>query len=122
MENKFEILDSEQGDVVIDFDGYIFKVSQLYLALANLFLIAGGLYELNTQLESIQSRCLPSIENSENWINKGVDCQILKPGKNWQSGKFRMKVTLEFCPDEPEIIEPESPLDDLRRKINEATS
>lgn len=30
-----------------------------------------------------------------------------------------IKVILEFCPDTPEIIEPESPLDDLRRMMNE---
>ncbi len=29
MEDKFQILDSEQGDVIIDFDGYILKASQL---------------------------------------------------------------------------------------------
>ncbi|MFB2835388.1 KGK domain-containing protein [Floridanema evergladense] len=30
-----------------------------------------------------------------------------------------IKVILKFCPDTPEIIEPESPLDDLRRMMNE---
>ncbi|XWK88497.1 MAG: KGK domain-containing protein [Phormidium sp.] len=30
-----------------------------------------------------------------------------------------IKVILEFCPDTPEIIETESPLDDLRRMMNE---
>jgi hypothetical protein len=122
MENKFEILNSEQGDLVIDIDGHLLKLSQLNLALANLILENGGLYELNSRLDDINSRGLPSIKETANWLTKGVDCQILKPGKNWQKGKFRMKVNLEFCPDEPEIIEPESPLDDLRRKINEATS
>jgi hypothetical protein len=51
------------------------------------------------------------VKNPDDWINNGVDCQILKPSKNWQKGKLRMKVSLEFCPDEPE-----SPLDDLRRR------
>ncbi|MBO1065034.1 MULTISPECIES: KGK domain-containing protein [Nostocales] len=40
---------------------------------------------------------------------------MLQPGKNWQKGKLRIKVTLQFCPDEPEIEEikePESPLDE----------
>lgn len=57
------------------------------------------------------------------------DCQLLKIGnKGWQTGKIKIKmsisplnrysdyVDLEFCPDEPEI--PESPLDDLRKMIN----
>jgi len=57
------------------------------------------------------------------WFNADVNCETLKIGaKGWQKGKFRIKITLEFCPDEPEITEPESPLDDLRRKINEGNS
>lgn len=65
------------------------------------------------------------------WLQNGIDCERLKPGLNeWQKGRVRIKVSLEFCPDEPEIEEelvseqveieePESPLDDLRRMINE---
>jgi len=63
------------------------------------------------------------------WFDKGLDCEILKVGaKGWQKGKIRIKVTLEFIPDEPEIeqtpeiTQPESPLDDIRRMINEATA
>ncbi len=59
----------------------------------------------------------------------GVKGEVLKYGsKGWQKGKLR--ITIEFCPDEPEVEEtpgsnqpetsqPESPLDDLRRMINE---
>lgn len=65
------------------------------------------------------------------WFDEGMDCEILKIGaKDWQKGKFRLKVTLEFIPDEPEvegrsanneqkINEPESPLDDLRQMLNQ---
>lgn len=122
MDDKFEVFDLEDGDIVIDFDGHILKLSQLDLALSNLILDNGHLHQLNSRLDSIKSRRLPSIENSENWLTNGVECQILKPSQNWQSGKFRIKVSLEFCPDEPEIKEPESPLDDLRRQINDLSS
>jgi hypothetical protein len=50
--------------------------------------------------------------------------------QGWKKGKMRIKlnVTIEFCPDEPEVKEipennesetsqPESPLDDLRRQL-----
>ncbi|OKH33930.1 hypothetical protein NIES2119_21795 [[Phormidium ambiguum] IAM M-71] len=69
----------------------------------------------------------------DKWFYTGIDCERLKPGtKNWQKGKVRIRVSLEFCPDEPEIEEeflsnqlevdpPESPLDDLRRMMNENT-
>lgn len=64
------------------------------------------------------------------WFNNGKDCEILSIGAGgWQKGKLRVKFTLEFCPDEPEIAEtmqskeiennqPESPLDDIRRMMN----
>ncbi|NET70477.1 MAG: hypothetical protein F6K62_05640 [Sphaerospermopsis sp. SIO1G2] len=122
MDDKFEILGSEDGDVVIDLNGHILKLSQLDLALSNLILDNGNLHQLNSRLDSIKSRRLPAIENSEDWINKGVECQVLKPGKNWQSGKFRIKLSIEFCPDESEIKEAESPLDDLRRQIDDISS
>ncbi|MFH7028655.1 MAG: KGK domain-containing protein [Heteroscytonema crispum UTEX LB 1556] len=67
------------------------------------------------------------------------ECEILRLGsKNWQKGKLRTQAvitfvadatakaqinfSLEFCPDEPEITQPESPLDDIRRMINSVTS
>ncbi|MBD2626466.1 KGK domain-containing protein [Trichormus variabilis] len=128
MEDNFEILDSEEGDIVIDCNGHILKVSQLDVALSKVILDKGSLNHLNHELKSINSRVLPDVKKPDDWINNGVACQILKPGKNWQTGKLRIKVNLEFCPDDPEIEqttksqEPESPLDDLRRMINDATS
>ena len=60
------------------------------------------------------------------FFQEGIECEILKFNSGeWQKGKMKIKVTLEFCPDEPEIAEikePESPLDDLRRMINDTTS
>lgn len=117
MEDNFKILNCDQGDIVIDFNGCIVKVSQLDLALSKVILDNGSLNRLNEQLKSINSRNLPSIKDSSNWFNQGVECQILQPSKNWESGKLRMKVIIEFSPDEPE-----SPLDDLRRMINETIS
>ncbi|MEA5519249.1 KGK domain-containing protein [Limnoraphis robusta] len=55
------------------------------------------------------------------WFNNGKECEILKLGsKGWQKGKVRFKVIVEFCPDEPEVSEPESPLDSLRQKLMES--
>jgi hypothetical protein len=67
----------------------------------------------------------------EKWFDEGIECEILKlRSGGWQKGKVRinLEVSVEFFPDEPEIEEttdikePESPLDDLRRMINDATS
>jgi len=68
------------------------------------------------------------------WMSDGTPCEILEPGKNWRKGRVRIKVSLEFHPDEPEILSSESdngsnknpvaqsldsPLDDIRSIINE---
>ncbi|MGI2902910.1 KGK domain-containing protein [Tolypothrix sp. VBCCA 56010] len=73
---------------------------------------------------------------------EGINCERLILGsKNWQNGKLRIrayiessydenegeenlnvKINLEFSPDEPEITEPESPLDDIRRMIKEVST
>jgi hypothetical protein len=127
MEGKFKILNSKQGDIVISFYNSILKLSKLKSAIVNVIL-SNDLQELNNRLVSEGGGKVPGGRNSSDLINGGVNCEILEPGKTWQKGKFRMKVYLEFCPDEPEIEEtteikePESPLDDLRRMINDATS
>ncbi len=34
----------------------------------------------------------------EKWCIKGVPCEVLTPNQGWKKGK--VKITLEFCPDE----------------------
>ncbi len=65
------------------------------------------------------------------WFGEGIECEILRVGAHgWKKGKIKLKlnVTIEFCPDEPEVEDtpknnqsqtskPESPLDDLRRQL-----
>ncbi|MEG4851953.1 KGK domain-containing protein [Microcoleus sp. B5-D4] len=91
----------------------------------NLFLIQQAL-NIDVALTTDQTRRL-----YENWFGEGIDCEILRVGANgWKKGKIKLKlnVTIEFCPDEPEVGEtpennesetskPESPLDDLRRQL-----
>ncbi|MGB3403043.1 MAG: KGK domain-containing protein [Microcoleaceae cyanobacterium] len=56
-------------------------------------------------------------------FKNGEACQMLKPYQGWQKGKLRIKLILEFIPDEPEIIEEnghhetESPLDEIRQQL-----
>jgi hypothetical protein len=63
---------------------------------------------------------------SKEWFDEGVGCEVLNLDRGWQKGKVR--ITLEFCPDEPVLTntseegdeassQPESPLDDIRRTI-----
>jgi hypothetical protein len=52
-----------------------------------------------------------------NWTGKGVHCEVLKLGCNqWQKGKIKIRVSVEFYPDKPET--PPSPLDEFRQNID----
>ena len=54
------------------------------------------------------------------WFAEGVDCQILKAGSDgWKKGKLKIRVIVEFNPDEPEILEYQSPLDEIRREMQQ---
>jgi hypothetical protein len=97
-----------------------------------------GYKQLSDELVSSGKGQLP--QNSEFYfLNDGLPCEILIPtdANGWQTGKVRIKFILEFCPDRPpveqqaptapvtyeEVIEhpeeiEESPLDDIRRRIN----
>lgn len=50
------------------------------------------------------------------WITDGVKCEVLSVSEGkWKTGKLRIKVVFEFCPDEPKSsTASKSPLDDLR--------
>lgn len=50
------------------------------------------------------------------WLEDGIECEILQFGAtSWRKGKVRLKIELEFCPEEPDISYPISPLDDIRQ-------
>jgi hypothetical protein len=49
--------------------------------------------------------------------NEGAESEILKAITNsngWQKGKLKLKISIEFTPDEPESPEYQSPLDEIR--------
>jgi KGK domain len=66
---------------------------------------------------SRQISSLSRLGNSCIWFIQGEECEILRAGsQGWQKGKIKINVTLEFIPDELEVIE--SPLDDVRQEID----
>jgi hypothetical protein len=127
MERKFKPLDDEfeHGDTVFSFSCSMFKMSEFITAVKQA-LQAVGLDQLRNKLN--QRGGIPG--TIDQWYIQGVDCEFLKPGnKVWKKGKIRIKISLELCPDEPEVEEtpesnnpditqPESPLDDIRKMIN----
>ena len=48
---------------------------------------------------------------ASNWLGDGLTCELLKPGKEWQKGKLRLR--LEFVPDEPSEDRPNDSLDSI---------
>ena len=132
-DNSF--LPHHNDDDVCNSNNEIFKVGKLREALKEAF--NNNLQTaLNDVLKSKGFQFSRKFYNSirwciseKGWLDDGMDCEILKIGaKGWQKGKIRIRVSVEFIPDEPEIeqtpeiTQPESPLDDIRRKINEATA
>ncbi|NEU72786.1 KGK domain protein [Hassallia byssoidea VB512170] len=105
-------------DVCYSSDNAMFKVGKLREKIKEAF--RGSVQTaLNDVLKSAK---LEFYTHGKDWLGDGIDCEILKIGaKGWQKGKIKIRVSVEFCPDEPEITEPESPLDDIRRKINEVS-
>jgi hypothetical protein len=101
-----------------------FKVSEFIKAIINLIINYDDVLS-----DSVSNTRRRDKKEANAWWNEGIQCQVLThEGKGWQNGKVRL--TLEFCPDEPEIEEtstsnrleipqPESPLDDLRQRINQ---
>ncbi|MEG4960794.1 MULTISPECIES: KGK domain-containing protein [unclassified Microcoleus] len=123
------------NDDVLSFGNAMLKVQRLKETL-NGVLPALGQTLTNSLMEQKLDIVIEYSDNQrrflhENWFGKGIDCEILRVGaQGWKKGKMKLKlnVTIEFCPDEPDVEEtpennesetskPESPLDDLRRQL-----
>jgi len=115
--NQFSSLLDDEGAINIQEPSMIlgkpkmFKINYLKKAILSEF--------LNISIECIEKSDSINDENLK-LINEGLECEILKLGSNnWKQGKARINISLEFCPDESEIPEYESPLDEIRREMNQ---
>ncbi|MBD1809343.1 hypothetical protein H6F98_28370 [Microcoleus sp. FACHB-SPT15] len=136
MEDNYS-LQNYAGDDVLEFGSAMFKVGKFRQAIEtaltgslqttlNETLKSQGL-EINTKSCFFNMNMRHTTE--QYWFREGVNCEVLKIGSmGWQKGKVRLRVSLEFCPDEPEVEEtapsneipqPESPLDDIRQMMNQ---
>ncbi len=109
-----------------------FKISKVKNAIKNTFAslankLHENLYSQDIKIEPVIYIDEKEVNNSLNWFNEGISCEVLKTdGQGWQSGKMRLKVTLEFISDqlekkevqEKESSTSQSPLNDLRVMIN----
>lgn len=78
---------------------------------ADQIVVSHTTFKVGEFLELLKRDYLYSDE-AEEWLGKGIGCEVLSPSKGWCRGK--VKIGLIFCPDEPE-----SPLDDIRQQILE---
>jgi hypothetical protein len=128
-----------RNDDVISFGAELYKFSKFSVALISAIKKIGNVVVSSLDSDGIKGTEIyvsrkdyrhGSYQDNSKWLNEGKDCEILRIGSNgWQKGKMRIKVIVEFQPDEPEIPEtqndrkpeivpPESPLDDLRQMMN----
>jgi KGK domain len=103
MNNQFKILESASAVINIKenpdeiFILYpLVKLEDLQAAIVCQLLGISSLQELE---ESKHYDYKPR----KKWLDEGIACEILTPGaKGWETGRIRVKVSLEFCSDNSE--------------------
>lgn len=123
------------NDDVLEFEGKLFKFEQLRNALNHAFDGERLPKELSEILKMFGVEIIPreinksgkvhhSREKHDAWFKEGIDLKILKSlsSSGWQKGKIKIKFSVEFIPDNLEIPEYKSPLDEIRDEIRERSS
>ncbi|MBE9044619.1 hypothetical protein IQ255_09415 [Pleurocapsales cyanobacterium LEGE 10410] len=121
-EANFKQIEHENSNTVVSFDnGATFKISK-FMEKLNSFFVQSVLNSLSEQLKQTGLGNPPGYGGT--WT-KGIKAEILEPKSvEWKKGKIRMRVILEFCPDEPEEMKSDiaqqngSSLDDIRQTIS----
>ena len=106
-----------RDDDVIEIDDQLFKVGKIKFALEDSMKekVIPERFNEHIKYVGIKTR-----HKGINWFEEGIDCQILKAGDSgWKKGKLKIKISFEFCPDESETSEYQSPLDEIRQEIQE---
>lgn len=124
-QDNFQPIEHQNSNAVISFaNESTFKISNL-MEKINSFFCHSILNNLPERLNKTGLGIPPSHKGScSSWSNYVV-AEILEPKSGeWKKGKMRMRVILEFCPDEPEEAESNllqqngSSLDDIRQNIS----
>jgi hypothetical protein len=102
----FKIL--EDGETAISIPFNMFKHKELIDFVGEAFR-HGGLNRLGEIIWDKNRGKIP-LEQSDvsrnAWFEDGIECEILKPNSpRWQKGRVRIKITIEFCPDEQTLEE-----------------
>lgn len=121
MEDNSYLPQYGDDDVLSFASGQMFKVGKLREAVKFAFTDQNRIpYSLSDALN--EKGVSVGGANTKLMLEQGVDGEVLRIGaKGWQKGKIRIRITVDFHPDEPEIAQPESPLDDIRKMMNQET-
>ena len=114
MEDNFKFIQCSENDV-IEFGNKAYRVKRLIETIPKIFLdvLAQKLDYFLKNAEIV----IPIKNEYSKYFTKGIDCELLKAKSDfWQKGKFKINVSIEFIPDEPE--KPQSELDSVRQEIN----
>ncbi len=117
-------------DDVLELGNQIVKLSNFSSGLNCAFSWNYNKAALSTVAAIMKSPSLSNTNVQQLFNGDGIDASILCIGsQGWKKGKIKLKITLEFCPDEPEIedikqinstenSQMSSPLDDIRQMMN----
>ncbi|MEH1852434.1 MAG: KGK domain-containing protein [Nostoc sp.] len=125
IQDEFKQIECNDGDV-LDFGDNIYKVAKLKQAMDT----SSNSHLANILNEELRRKGVDINNSLVNLFQTGIDCKILILGsQSWKKGKVKIQISVEFYVEEEDIqitnsnnskiTEPESPLDDLRRMINE---
>lgn len=123
MKENFQKENCHEDDV-LEFSSGTYRINKIIDKIQKLFKEQLG-KQLYTILKSEQIDINPGLDRNgnfgyQNWFDGGIDCEILKVNsQGWQKGKVKLKITLEFEPDEPEETnnhhQSDTSLDDIRQ-------
>jgi KGK domain len=116
MSKKFNNLAEQDINGAIHFpDGAMLKIGEFISTVINI--IKNNNQNTINIHNQLSSKGGSPNGNTKQWFVDGVACELLTPKHNWRKGKVRINITVEFIPDEPEILN--SPLDDIRQEMND---
>ena len=116
-------LDNCDDNDILRFDDEVCMVTNLESYLHDFF------QAYSSHVTSYLENKLKISSTVNEWFEEGKECEILKSGKNWQKGKVKVNITINFHPDTPEVSEEnghqevenitESPLDEIRQQLTD---
>ncbi|MEB3191572.1 MAG: KGK domain-containing protein [Snowella sp.] len=115
-----DYLQSLNSDAVISYNTspQVYKLKKILETLDSIF-HAPNFWNQQPFSTIVDSKLVSrDIRGGQEIFEDGIECEILDTNfKEWKKGKLRAKLVLEFIPDQTEITEPESPLDEIYREI-----